>query len=47
MKATFNVSFFIQKSKTKTDGTAPIIARLTINQEMILFSTKLSIVPEL
>ena len=40
MRATFNVNFFIQKTKCRTDGQAPILARLTVNQSRIHFSTK-------
>lgn len=46
MRATFNVMFFVQKGKCKADGTAPILARLTLNQEKIHFSTTKSILPE-
>lgn len=46
MRATFNVMFFVQKGKCKADGTAPILARLTVNQEKIHFSTTKSILPE-
>ena len=46
MRATFNVMFFVQKGKCKADGTAPILARLTVNQEKIPFSTKQSIDPQ-
>ncbi len=46
MRATFNVMFFVQKGKCKADGTAPILARLTVNQEKIHFSTKQSIDPQ-
>ncbi len=31
MRATFSVTFLIQKGKCKADGTAPILARLTVN----------------
>lgn len=44
--ATFSVIFIIQKGKCRTDGTAPIVARITVNGEMIHFSTKLWIQPE-
>ncbi len=46
MRATFNVMFFVQKGKCKADGTAPILARLTVNQEKIHFSTKQSVDPQ-
>ncbi len=46
MRATFSITFIIQKGKCKADGTAPILARLIVNQEMIHFSTTKSILPE-
>lgn len=46
MRATFNVMFFVQKGKCKADDIAPILARLTVNQEKIHFSTTKSILPE-
>lgn len=45
-RATFNVMFLIQKGKAKANGQAPILARLTVNQEMIHFSTKMYVLPE-
>lgn len=44
--STFSVIFVIQKGKCKADGTAPILARITVNGQMIHFSTRQSILPE-
>ena len=38
MKATFKVTFVMQKGKIKADGKAPIIARIIVNGEMAHFS---------
>lgn len=46
MKATFSIMFFIQKGKSKSNGQAPILARLTVNKEMIHFSTRQSCLPD-
>jgi site-specific recombinase XerD len=46
MKATFNISYLIQKGKVKANGQAPIMARLIVNNEMIHFSTQMSIEPQ-
>lgn len=43
MRSTFNVSFFRKKNAEKKDGTAPIIARITVNGKNTHFSTKQSI----
>lgn len=45
-KSTFRVIFVIQKGKCRPDGTAPIVARITVNGEMVHFSTKLYIHPD-
>lgn len=45
-KSTFTVIFFIQRCKSRPDGTAPILARITVNGQMTNFSTKLYIHPE-
>lgn len=45
-KSTFCVIFVIQKGKCRPDGTAPIVARITLNGEMVHFSTKLYIQPD-
>ena len=43
MRSTFNVQFFRKKNAEKKDGTAPIIARITVNGKRAHFSTKQSI----
>ena len=45
-KNTFSVIFVIQKGKCRPDGKAPIVARITVNGEMVHFSTKMHIEPE-
>ena len=40
MRSTFKVLFFIKKKAQKKDGTAPIIARITVNGKITQFSTK-------
>jgi len=40
MRSTFNVLFFIKKTAKKKDGTAPIVARITINRKVSQFNTK-------
>ena len=45
MKATFKVTFILQKGKAKSDGKAPIVTRITVNGEMAHFSTHQSVDP--
>lgn len=45
-KSSFSIIFITQNGKLKSDGTAPIIARITLNGEMCHFSTRLTILPE-
>ena len=45
MKATFKVTFILQKGKVKSDGKAPIVTRITVNGEMAHFSTQKSVDP--
>ncbi|WP_430933962.1 site-specific integrase [Saccharicrinis sp. 156] len=45
MRSTFKVLFYLKKNAQKKDGTAPIIARITVNGKMAQFSTKLFIKP--
>ncbi|SMO77630.1 Phage integrase SAM-like domain-containing protein [Saccharicrinis carchari] len=40
MRSTFNVLFFLKKNAKKKDGTAPIVARITINGKNSQFNTK-------
>ena len=45
-KSTFAVIFIIQKGKIREDGTAPIVARITVNGEMVHFATRMYIHPD-
>ena len=45
MKATFKVTFILQKGKVKSDGKAPIVTRIIVNGEMAHFSTQQSVDP--
>ncbi len=45
-KSTFSVMFLIQKGKLKSNGNAPILARITVNGKMTHFSTRMDINPE-
>ena len=46
MKATFKVTFVLQKGKVRADGKAPIVARIIVNGEMAHFSTQQTIEPD-
>ena len=46
-RATFNILFFIKKSKLLKNGTAPIYLRITINGKRSEISIKRSISPNL
>lgn len=43
MKYTFKISFFLKKSVVRKNGKSPIVARITLNQKKVEFSTQLSI----
>lgn len=43
---TFSVLFIIQKGKANREGKAPILARITLNKQMVHISTRQSILPE-
>lgn len=45
MKATFKVTFLLQKGKVKSDGKASIVTRIIVNGEMAHFSTQQSVDP--
>lgn len=47
MKSTFRILFFLKRDKVKTDGTLPIMCRITIDGQMSRFNTKLSVNPKL
>lgn len=46
MKATFKVTFLIQRTKLKANGRAPIVTRIIVNGEMTHFSTQQEIEPD-
>lgn len=46
MKATFKVTFLIQRTKLKANGKAPIVTRIIVNGEMAHFSTQQEIEPD-
>ncbi|MEZ3442360.1 Arm DNA-binding domain-containing protein [uncultured Alistipes sp.] len=45
-KSTFAVIFIIQKGKIRDDSTVPIVARITVNGEMVHFATRMYIHPD-
>lgn len=45
-KSTFAIIFVLQKGKAREDGTAPIVARITVNHEMVHFATRMYIHPD-
>ncbi|MBT9898384.1 tyrosine-type recombinase/integrase [Bacteroides thetaiotaomicron] len=45
MRSTFKVLFFVKRNAAKKNGNAPIIARITIDQIVAQFNTKLEITP--
>ena len=46
MRNTFKVLFFVKRAAVKKSGKAPIIARITIDQDKIQFHTKLEVAPD-
>lgn len=45
-KSTFNILFVIQRGKAKADGSAPVVARITVNGEMCHFATRIYVDPD-
>lgn len=45
MRSTFKILFYINKNKTKTDGTTAILCRITIDGSNVVITTGESIVP--
>lgn len=45
-KSTFAIIFVLQKGKAREDGTAPIVAHITVNHEMVHFATRMYIHPD-
>ena len=46
MRAAFNTTFFIQRTRCNSEGKAPILCGLTVNKETIHISTKRSVLPD-
>lgn len=46
MKATFKLTFVLQKGKVKSNGQAPIVARLIVNGDMVHFATQMAVEPD-
>ena len=46
MKSTFKVLFFLKRDKQKSDGSVPIMCRITIDGQISRFSTKLNVHPK-
>ena len=46
MRSTFSLLFYIKKSALKSDGTVPIMARITLNGEIVQFSVKCWVFPD-
>lgn len=46
MRNTFKVLFFVKRNTVKKTGKAPIIARITVDQDKIQFYTKLEVAPD-
>ena len=47
MRSTFKVLFYLKKNSLKPDGKVPAMGRITVNGEIVQFSCKLNIKPEL
>lgn len=45
MRSTFTILFYIKKNALKSNGNAPIMARITLNKEMVQFSLKCDVNP--
>lgn len=45
-KSTFSILFVAQKGKLKANGKAPILARVTVNGEMVHLATRLDVDPD-
>lgn len=47
MKSTFRILFYVKRDKQKSDGTLPIMCRITIDGQPSRFNTKMSINPKI
>ena len=45
MRSTFKILFYINKSKTKADGTTAILCRITIDGTTVVITTGESTIP--
>jgi site-specific recombinase XerD len=45
MRSTFKILFYIKKNAVKSNGKAPVMARITLNSEIVQFSLKCEINP--
>lgn len=45
-KSTFSILFVAQKGKLKANGKAPILARVTVNGEMVHLATRIDVDPD-
>ncbi|MDR0363996.1 MAG: hypothetical protein LBH92_03125 [Bacteroidales bacterium] len=45
MRSTFKILFYIKKNAIKSNGKAPVMARVTLNGEIARFSLKCEINP--
>lgn len=45
-KSTFSILFIIQKGKANQAGKAPVLARITVNRQMVHLSTRQAVLPE-
>lgn len=45
MRSTFKILFYIKKNALKSNGNAPVMARITLNKEMVQFSLKCDVNP--
>lgn len=47
MKSTFRTLFYLKKNQPKSNGLVPIIARITVNTQVVQFGCKLDIDPKI
>ena len=47
MRSTFRILFYVKRDKLRSDGTLPIMCRITIDGEPSRFNTKVSVSPNI
>lgn len=47
MKSTFRMLFYLKKNQPKSNGLVPVIARVTVNGQMVQFNCKLDVNPDI